>query len=66
MLEFFDGPKFSNALCAGAALGMAGLTRSYDAIVLGIPFAIQFLRWGATCYFQFWREFWFWRPERTG
>jgi Dolichyl-phosphate-mannose-protein mannosyltransferase len=44
MLEFFDHPNVSNALCAGAALGMAGLIRSYDAIVFGIPFAIQFLR----------------------
>lgn len=44
MLEFFDGPKVSNAVWAGAALGMAGLIRSYDAVVFGIPFAIQFLR----------------------
>ena len=44
MLEFFDRPNVSNALCAGATLGMVGLIRSYDAIVFGIPFAIQFLR----------------------
>ena len=44
MLEFLDGPNVSNALCAGAALGMVGLIRSYDAIVFAIPFAIQFLR----------------------
>jgi hypothetical protein len=44
MLEFLDCPKVSNALGAGAALGMVGLIRSYDAIVFGIPFAIQFLR----------------------
>ena len=44
MLEFLDHPNVSNALCAGAALGMVGLIRSYDAIVFGVPFAIQFLR----------------------
>jgi hypothetical protein len=44
MLEFYDRPKISNALGAGAALGMVGLSRSYDAIVLGIPFAVQLLR----------------------
>jgi hypothetical protein len=44
MLEFFDRPKVSNALGAGAALGIVGLIRSYDAIVFGIPFAIQLLR----------------------
>lgn len=44
MLEFLDRPSVSNALCAGAALGMVGLIRSYDAVVFAIPFAIQFLR----------------------
>ena len=44
MLEFLDHPNVSNALCAGAALGMVGLIRSYDAVVFAIPFAVQFLR----------------------
>jgi hypothetical protein len=44
MLEFLDRPNVSNALCAGAALGMVGLIRSYDAVVFGLPFAVQFLR----------------------
>ncbi len=44
MLEFLDGPNVSNALCAGAALGMVGLIRSYDVVVFAIPFAVQFLR----------------------
>jgi Dolichyl-phosphate-mannose-protein mannosyltransferase len=44
MLEFFDSPNISNALCAGATLGMVGLIRSYDAVVFAIPFAVQFLR----------------------
>jgi hypothetical protein len=44
MLECLDGPSVSNALCAGAALGMVGLIRSYDAVVFAIPFAVQFLR----------------------
>ena len=44
MLDFLDGSNVSNALCAGAALGMVGLIRSYDAVVLAAPFAVQFLR----------------------
>lgn len=44
MLEFLDHPNVSNTLCAGAALGMVGLIRIYDAIVFAIPFAVQFLR----------------------
>lgn len=27
---------------------------------------LQILRWGAAYYFQFWRELWFWRPDRSG
>jgi len=44
MLEFLDSHTLVSALAAGAALGFVGLTRSFDAILFGVPFFIQFIR----------------------
>jgi hypothetical protein len=42
--DFLDNPSAYNGVLAGAALGWAGVTRTYDAFICLVPFAIQFLR----------------------
>jgi hypothetical protein len=47
-LAFLEHPRWPNAICAGLALGMLGLIRSQNAVLFGLPFAVQFLlqaRW---------------------
>ena len=42
-LAFLEYPRWSNAICAGLALGMLGLIRSQNVVLSGLPFAVQFL-----------------------
>jgi hypothetical protein len=42
--DFLDNPSAYNGILAGAALGWAGVTRTYDAFIFLVPFAIQFFR----------------------
>ncbi|HEX8829186.1 MAG TPA: glycosyltransferase family 39 protein, partial [Xanthobacteraceae bacterium] len=42
-LAFLAHPRWPNAIAAGLALGMIGLIRSQDAVLFGLPFAVEFL-----------------------